>query len=246
MKKGRKDIGIEYDSNEIINIKNLKTHFRNVCNTYKIINDKLYYIKKTKIKNNIGKLDLILEEILVLTVEEINNMLYEYHTDTCHGNYKKLKKKFNENKIGYIGIDNIIQDYVSNCPVCIQISRSILRENPIKSLNADGPDNIYEFDITYLNANMAESFGIKYILGLLDYFSSKAMIYGLKSKNADEILNHIIEFCLYLIFLKKFIPDNGPEFKNSKINFFCKKNNISFIHGVPYNPHTQGTIERYV
>ena len=119
MKKGRKDIGIEYDSNEIINIKNLKTHFRNVCNTYKIINDKLYYIKKTKIKNNIGKLDLILEEILVLTVEEINNMLYEYHTDTCHGNYKKLKKKFNENKIGYIGIDNIIQDYVSNCPVCI-------------------------------------------------------------------------------------------------------------------------------
>ena len=41
MKKGRKDIGIEYDSNEIINIKNLKTHFRNICNTYKIINDKL-------------------------------------------------------------------------------------------------------------------------------------------------------------------------------------------------------------
>ena len=30
-------------------------------------------------------------------------------------------------------------------------------------------------------------------------------------------MNHIIEFCLYLIFLKKFIPDNGPEFKNSKL-----------------------------
>ena len=246
MKKGRNDVGIEHDSNEIINIKNLKTQFRNVCKNYKIINDKLYNIKKTKIKNNIEKFDLILEELLVPTVEEFNNLLYEYHTDTCHGNYKELKKKFNENKIGYIGIDNIIQDYVNNCPACIQISRSIHREDPIKSLNADGPDNIYEFDITYLNANMAESFGIKYILGLLDYFSSKAMIYGLKSKNADEILNHIIEFCLYLIFLKKFIPDNGPEFKNSKINFFCKKNNISFIHGVPYNPHTQGTIERYV
>ena len=35
-------------------------------------------------------------------------MLCEYHTDTCHGNYKKLKKKFNENKIEYIRIDNII------------------------------------------------------------------------------------------------------------------------------------------
>ena len=42
------------------------------------------------------------------TVEEFNNMLYEYHTDTCLCNYKELKKKLNENKIGYIGIDNII------------------------------------------------------------------------------------------------------------------------------------------
>ena len=52
-------------------------------------------------KNGIlGKLDS--------TVEEFNNMLYEYHTDTCHCNYKELKKKFNENKIEYIRIDNII------------------------------------------------------------------------------------------------------------------------------------------
>ena len=75
-------------------------------------------------------------------------------------------------------------------------------------------------NITFLSVDMAESFGIKYILGILDYFSRKTMIYGLKSKNANEILNHIIEFCLYLNFHKKFISDNGPEFKNSKINFF--------------------------
>ena len=92
MKKGRNDVGIEYNSNEIINIKNLKTQFRNVCKNYKIINDKLYYIKKTKIKNNFGKFDLNLEEFLVPTVEEFNNLLYENHIDTCHGNYKELKK----------------------------------------------------------------------------------------------------------------------------------------------------------
>ena len=204
-------------SNEIINIKNLKTQFE------MFVKNKLYYIKKTKIKNNTGKFDIILEELLVPTVEEFNNLLYECHTNTCHGNYKELKKKFNKSKIGYIGIDNIIKDYVNNCPACIQITRTIHREDLIKSLHADGPDNIYEFDITYLNADMAESFGIKYILGILDYFVWKAMIYGLKNKNADKILTHIIEFCLHLNFPKKFISDNGPEFKNSKINLFCKK-----------------------
>jgi len=33
--------------------------------------------------------------------------------------------------------------------------------------------------------------------------------------------------------------------KNNKTNEFCFKNNIRFIHGIHYNPHSQGTIERF-
>ena len=46
-------------------------------------------------------------------------------------------------------------------------------------------------------------------------------------------------------FLQEFVADNGPEFKNSKINEFCINNSIRYIHSIPYNPHTQGTIERF-
>jgi hypothetical protein len=46
-------------------------------------------------------------------------------------------------------------------------------------------------------------------------------------------------------FSQEFVVDNGPEFKNSKINEFCINNGIRYIHGIPYNPHTQGTIERF-
>ena len=37
--------------------------------------------------------------------------------------------------------------------------------------------------------------------------------------------------------------DNGPEFKNSKLNEICEKEGITYIHGIPYNPHC--TVERF-
>lgn len=75
--------------------------------------------------------------------------------------------------------------------------------------------------------------------------SRKSMIYGLNTKDAETILKFILNFCIHLNFPNKLIQDNGPEFKNSKLNEFCDKNDVYFIHGVPYNPHIQGNIERF-
>ena len=71
------------------------------------------------------------------------------------------------------------------------------------------------------------------------------MIYDHNSKYSDNILNGIIEYCLNNGFPKEFLSHNGPEFKNAKTNEFCIKNNMKYIHGIPYNPHSQGTIERF-
>ena len=73
---------------------------------------------------------------------------------------------------------------------------------------------------------MAECFGIKYILSIMDCFSRKAMIYGSNSKKADEILDFIKDFCLNNTIPKIFISDNGAEFKNSLFDIFCKENEI--------------------
>ena len=43
----------------------------------------------------------------------------------------------------------------------------------------------------------------------------------------------------------EFCSDNGPEFKNSKLNDICVKEGITYIHGIPYNPHSQGKVERF-
>ena len=124
-------------------------------------------------------------------VEELNNLLFKFHVNSCHSNYKELKDQFNKNKIGYIGIDQLLQDYVRYCPVCCQTSKDLKRNDPIKTIEDEGPDSRYAFDITYLNEDMSKAFGIKYILSILDCFSRKANIYGLIQKNAEKLLKFV-------------------------------------------------------
>jgi len=82
-------------------------------------------------------------------------------------------------------------------------------------------------------------------LGIIDVFSRKVMIYKHNNKEAEPILQNIIEFCLINGFPQEFASDNGPEFKNKNMQNFCIKENIKYINGIPYNPHSQGTIERF-
>ena len=100
-------------------------------------------------------------------------------------------------------------------------------------------------DITYFNNDLADAYGVKMILSVIDAFSRKAMIYKIKDKKADSLITHILEYCAKNSFPKEFCSDNCPEFKNSKFDEICQREGITFIHGIPYNPHSQGTVERF-
>ena len=118
-------------------------------------------MKNTKHKTTDNKFIIIKEEYYVPTVEELNTLLYKFHTKTIHSNHKEMIRQFNNEKIGFPGLEILLEEYVNNCPVCTQNSRVKRREDPIKSIEFNGPDYAYTFDITYLNSDMAESFGIK-------------------------------------------------------------------------------------
>ena len=43
------------------------------------------------------------------------------------------------------------------------------------------------------------------------------------------MIKDILEFCDNISFPKEFCSDNGPEFKNSKLNEICEKEGINYI-----------------
>ena len=51
-----------------------------------------------------------------------------------------MKRLFNKEKIGFPGLESLLEEYVNNCPVCSQTSRAKRREDPLKSIEFNGPD----------------------------------------------------------------------------------------------------------
>ena len=70
------------------------------------------------------------------------------------------------------------------------------------------------------------------------------MVYPLYNKDAETILKKIKEFCIYYGYLEEIGAHNGKEFNNSSLNKFLKEHIIKMINGRPYNPHSQGSVER--
>lgn len=225
----------------------MKKEFRTSAKSYKLNNkQELVYIRTYQEKDKLTKKTKKYKiELRVPTVAELNEKLYEYHAEHFHCNYKDVQDLFKQNNIGYYGLNSLIEEYVSNCPVCVQSSRTVHRTDPVKSININGPNIRYEFDLSYLNNDLAKAFGVKMILSVIDVFSRKAMIYKANDKKPDNLIKDILEFCANNSFPKEFCSDNGPEFKNSKLNEICEKEGITYIHGIPYNPHSQGTVERF-
>ena len=46
-------------------------------------------------------------------------------------------------------------------------------------------------------------------------------------------------------FPKELGSDNGKELHNKLIENYLNGKNIIFLHGMPYNPHSQGVVERF-
>ena len=103
----------------------MKTSFKTCCKKYFLKGDSLYYKKRNKYKNKEGKLEFETINCYVPKLEELNNLVYKYHPEPCHANYKELKHSFLKHIIWFIGLDKLFQNYILNCPIYCQSSRNL-------------------------------------------------------------------------------------------------------------------------
>ena len=136
----------------------------------------LYHTKikyKNKEDNKIEYKDL---SFIVPTVDLLNSKLIEFHVNNFHCNYVDVQQFFKDNNIGFYGLNKLIEEYVANYPVCDQMAKTILKNNPINSIEVAGHNIRYEFDLTFLNSDFADAYGVRYLLSIIDVFNRKGMI----------------------------------------------------------------------
>ena len=102
----------------------------------------------------------------------------------------------------------------------------------------------YIADVTELPDELTNNRKYLYLLNIIDHFSKYAFSYILENKTADTILDKIKDCFLNHGYPEELGTDNSPEFSNRKLNEFLLSKNIKFIHGRPFNPRSQGSVER--
>ena len=109
-------------------------------------------------------------------------------------------------------MNNDVQDVLKKCKECINPSKFHALKKKNKIVIDNGPHYRYVSDIWYLNTQISNKTGYKYVLDIIDHFSKCYGGYLLKTKTADEVLNKIEIYFENFGFPKILQVDNGTEF----------------------------------
>ena len=83
-----------------------------------------------------------------------------------------------------------------------------------------------------------------YIFTIIDHFSKFLNSYLIIKKDQKTFSKHLEQFFNFYGRPMEFGSDNGREFVNLSVKNLLEKNNIRLINGAPYQPHSQGVVER--
>jgi hypothetical protein len=154
--------------------------------------------------------------------------------------YKKLYHK------GYWwpGMRRDVEDVLANCDACTRYTVVKSGFHPASFITANGPLEHIQIDTSVHLPESRE--GYKVLLVIIDVFTGFVWLKALKSNNAENVAVALWElFCTFGL-PKILQSDNGSEFINEIIRSLVRIAGIDHRLIAPYNPRTDGKVERSI
>jgi transposase InsO family protein len=148
------------------------------------------------------------------------------------------------------GMTNDIKDYIRKCDECQKINKKTktmpAEMQPVEIPNSTrkkiGIDLIGPFKDT--QGQPVSRNGYRYVLTVIDYFSSYLEAFPLKRKLAQEVAEKLFElFCRQGVPLE-LVSDNGGEFNSSLTKAIEEQYGYKHILITSYHPQSNGKCER--
>ena len=134
---------------------------------------------------------------------------------------------------------------VKNCLSCSGKNKNKIKREPPKQIITYFPRQRYIMDLTELPIELKENTNYKYLFNIIDHFSKFGISFLIENKESSTIFKYLKIALECNGFPNEIGSDNGKEFRNNLIDDYLKSKNINYIHGMPYNPHSQGVVERF-
>ncbi|MGZ5547959.1 MAG: RNase H-like domain-containing protein [Nitrososphaeraceae archaeon] len=146
-----------------------------------------------------------------------------------------------------------ITNFVKSCHICqitkTNMDRSIDSKQSIISQGNDDIKFLQPFSqicIDHIHMPKIKGSEYKYILTVIDRYSRFAQAYPVKTVNAEETVEVLInQWMLQYGFPRTILHDNGSAFISELMNKVCKIFDCKQIKSTAYNPQSHGLIERF-
>jgi hypothetical protein len=198
---------------------------------YRIIDDKLYRIKK----------DI---PHLVIKKEEYEGLMYLIHDHelSAHFGIRATQNKARE-KYYWKNMDKDIENYVKSCDQCQKRGKpsSKYELNPIEV-----KEPFYQIGIDFVGPLPSTKSRKRYIIVAMDYFTKWPEAKATTRDTAEEAAKFIYEdiICRHGC-PQNIISDRGTHFKNKLIESLMERFNIKHNFSTSYHPQTNGLVERF-
>ena len=136
-----------------------------------------------------------------------------------------------------------IQDIIKSCKACQKHTITTSGFAPAKSIYAARPSDHYQIDLAQFPTSLE---GWKFCLVCVDLFTGFIMLEPIIDKSAASIARALWKICCVIGIPKILQSDNGSEFSNKIVNSLCRLTGIPRRFISPYNPRTDGKVERSI
>ena len=183
---------------------------------------------------------------LVLPKQRVADVLTELHAGSlaAHlGTTKTLKTV--QRKYYWVGMKEDVRAFIRKCSACARRKTTgKKRRAPLQQRLSGSPMERIALDI--LGPLPESEKGNKYILVISDYYTKFVEAYPMPNETADTISRILVEefICRYGI-PREIHSDQGRQFESRLLQGICKILGIKKTRTTPFNPKSDGMVERF-
>ena len=183
---------------------------------------------------------------LVLPKQKVNEVLEELHSGSFGGHLGSNKTLKNaQMRYYWVGMKDDVRSFIRQCTACNKRkSHGKKRRAPLKQRRSGSPMERIALDI--LGPLPTTYDGNKYILVVADYYTKFVEAYAIPDEQAHTVAQKLVEefVCRYGV-PNEIHSDQGRNFESNLFKEVCALLGIKKTRTTPYNPKSDGMVERF-
>ena len=184
-------------------------------------------------------------EMRIIRESDVPKVIKKFYGDILTNGYSGIRKFHDRIQEQFIGITfKDVEAQVQSFQVH-QVQMPSDSEKIVRPIRTERKMQLWVMDLIDLSGIQHKNNGIHWVLNIVDHFSKFAWARGLKNKSAQSVAFALQDIILQEGSPEKLASDNGGEFDNALIAQLCAEREIDQRFGSPYEPRSQGLVERF-